>query len=57
MSPAFRIRFEMVEEIRCNYKDKHMRKGGETAVLCQECSAEEIETHGSLSRVSKVGKH
>ena len=41
---AFRIRCEMVEDIRGNYKDKHRRKGGETAVLCQECSAEEIET-------------
>ena len=31
---AFRIRCEMVQEIRGNYKDKYRRKGGEAAVLC-----------------------
>ena len=41
---AFRIRCEMVEDIRGNYKEKYRRKGGETALLCQECSKEEIET-------------
>ena len=41
---AFRIRCEMVQEIRGNYKDKYRRKGGEAAVLCPECPAQETET-------------
>ena len=41
---AFRIRCEMVQEIRGNYKDKYKRNGGEAAVLCPECPAQEIET-------------
>jgi hypothetical protein len=40
---AFRIRCEMVQEIRGNYKDKYRRKGGEAAVLCPECPAQEME--------------
>ena len=43
---AFRIRCEMVKEIRGNYKDKYKRKGGEAALLCQECPAQELETQG-----------
>ena len=35
---ALRIRCEM-GDTRGNYKDKYRRKGGETAVLCQECSS------------------
>ena len=41
---AFRIRCEMVPEIRSNYKDKYKRKGGEAAVLCPEFPAQEMET-------------
>ena len=41
---AFRIRCEMVKEIRGNYKDKFRRKGGEEAILCPECPAQETET-------------
>ena len=40
---AFRIRCEMVQEVRANYKDKYRRKGGEDAVLCTECPAQETE--------------
>ena len=41
---AFRIRCEMVQEVRGNYKDKYRRKGGEAAVLRPECPAQEMET-------------
>ena len=41
---AFRIRCEMVQEIRGNFKDKFRRKGGESAILCPECPAQETET-------------
>ena len=34
---AFRIRCEMVNEIRGNYKDKYRRIGGEGALICQDC--------------------
>ena len=41
---SFRIRSEMVQEVRGNYKDKYRRKGGEQALLCQEYSCGVIET-------------
>ena len=41
---AFRIRTELVEEVRGNFKDKFKRKGGEAALECQECFSGQIET-------------
>ena len=41
---SFRIRSEMVQEVRANYKDKYRRKGGEQALLCQEYTCGVIET-------------
>ena len=34
---AFRIRCEMVDEIRVNFSSKCRRLGGEEALTCQEC--------------------
>ena len=41
---AFRIRCEMVPEIRGNFKDKYKRGGGDEALLCQDCPGREIQT-------------
>ena len=41
---AFRIRCEMVQDIRGNYKDKFRRQGGEIALECQDCLTNEIQT-------------
>ena len=41
---AFRIRCEMVQDIRGNYKDKYRRQGGEIALECQDCLTNEIQT-------------
>ena len=40
---AFRIRCELVQEIRGNFKDKFRRKGGDEALLCTECPDREME--------------
>ena len=41
---AFKIRCEMVEEIKGNFKDKFKRQGGEEALICQDCDTREIQT-------------
>ena len=41
---AFRIRCEMVKEIKGNFKDKHRRKGGDQALKCDECEEDVVET-------------
>ena len=41
---AFRIRSEMVKDIRGNFKDKFKRNGGEAALQCQECLSGILET-------------
>ena len=41
---AFKIRCEMIPEIKGNFKDRYRRKGGEEALKCQECSTGEIES-------------
>jgi hypothetical protein len=34
---AFRIRCELVKDIKGNYKDKFKRLGGEDALKCDDC--------------------
>ena len=41
---AFRIRCELVKDIKGNFKDKFRRKGGEDALKCGDCVTEEIQT-------------
>ena len=41
---AFRIRCQMVNDLKGNYKDKYRRTGGEAALLCEDCYMEEIQT-------------
>ena len=41
---SFRIRCEMVPEVKGNFKDKYRRKGGEDALICNDCSNNEIQT-------------
>jgi hypothetical protein len=41
---AFRIRCELVKEIKGNFKDKYRRKGGADAILCDDCNRKEIQT-------------
>ena len=41
---AFRIRCEMVDKVKGNFKDKFKRQGGEEALVCQDCDCGEIQT-------------
>ena len=41
---AFKIRCEMVEEIKGNFKDKYKRQGGEEALICQDCDCGDVQT-------------
>ena len=41
---AFRIRSEMVKDIRGNYKDKYRRSDGEVGLLYQGCPAATVES-------------
>ena len=41
---AFKIRCNMVEDIRGNFTSKYKRQGGEEALLCQDCDCGEIQT-------------
>ena len=41
---AFKIRYELVEDIKANFKSKHKRQGGEEALLCKDCACKEIQT-------------
>ena len=42
--PAFRIQCEMVKDIKENFKDKHRRKGGDQALMCDECEEDVVQT-------------
>ena len=50
---AFRIRSEMVDEVRGNFKDKWKRKGGEAALACQECPSGMMETQSHCDTCPK----
>ena len=41
---AFRVRCELVNDIKGNFKDKYKRLGGEEALKCDDCSSEDIQT-------------
>ena len=41
---AFKIRCEMIPEIKGNFKDRYRRIGGEEALKCHKCSTGEIES-------------
>ena len=41
---AFRIRCELVKDIKGNFKDKHRRKGGEDALKCEDCTGDTLQT-------------
>ena len=41
---AFKIRCEMVEDVRGNFKDKYKKKGGEEALQCQDCDCGQVQT-------------
>ena len=41
---AFRIRCEMVNEIKGNFKDKFKRLGGEEALKCDDCQIDQTQT-------------
>ena len=41
---AFRIRCELVKDIKGNFKDMHRRKGGEEGLVCEDCDSKEIQT-------------
>jgi hypothetical protein len=41
---AFRIKSEMVDEVKGNFKHKWKRKIGEAALACQECPSISMET-------------
>ena len=41
---AFRIRCQMVGDIKGNFKDKYRRKGGEAALACEDCNKDEVQT-------------
>ena len=41
---AFKIRCEMVDEIKGNFKDKYKRNGGEEALQCQDCDCGQVQT-------------
>ena len=50
---AFRIRSEMVQDIRGNYKDMYRRQGGEQALVCQDYLSNKIETQSHCLRCPK----
>ena len=39
---AFRIRWELVKDIKGNYKDKFKRLGGEDDLKCDDCLSDDI---------------
>ena len=41
---AFRIRCEMVKDIKGNFKDKYRKKGGEEALKCDNCNQDQEQT-------------
>ena len=44
---TFIIRCKMVKHVKGNVKDKYSRKGGEEALLCEDCSCEQIQTQSN----------
>ena len=41
---AFKIRCNMVEDIKGNFSAKYKRHGGEEATICDECNERKIQT-------------
>ena len=41
---AFRIRCELVSELKGNFKDKCRRRGGDQALICEDCDSEQTQT-------------
>ena len=41
---AFRVRCELVDQIRGNFKSKFRRNGGEGALICTDCAGGDIQT-------------
>ena len=41
---AFRIRCELVKDIKGNFKSKYKRQGGEEALKCEDCSLDQVQT-------------
>ena len=41
---AFRIRCELVKDIKGNFKDMYRKKGGEKELLCEDCDSNTIQT-------------
>ena len=41
---CFRVRCEMIKDIKGNYKSKYTRHGGEEALVCDNCDCNVIET-------------
>ena len=41
---AFRIRCELVKDIKGNFKSKYKRQGGEEALKCEDCTLDQVQT-------------
>ena len=41
---AFKVRCEMLQDIKGNFKSKYRRKGGEEALICKDCDCGQVET-------------
>ena len=41
---TFRIRSEMVKDIKGNFSDKYRRKGGADALMCEDCTSSQPQT-------------
>ena len=53
---AFRIRCDLVQEIRGNFKDKFRRSGGVEALLCQDCPDRETESPKAIVKCAQGGQ-
>ena len=51
---AFGIRFELVKDIKGNFKDMHRRKGGEEGLVCEDCDNKEIKTQSHTSKIDDL---
>ena len=41
---AFRIRCELLKDIKGHFKDKYRRKGSEDALKCEDCTGDIVQT-------------
>ena len=41
---CFRVRCEMVKDVKGNFKSKYKREGGEQNLICKECDIGQVET-------------